>query len=337
MSDERLRPTSGPPRAAIRIVCLGALAIGFAVASLLVGSGELGPGQVMRGLLAHDSTSASIIVWQLRLPRTLLAVLIGAALAVAGTVIQALTRNPLAEPGLLGINAGAALAVVTGIAVFGGGSALASTWFALVGAACAALLVFVISTRRSRASPTRLLLAGVALGASLSALTGIVILRDATAFTTFNSWVVGSLTSRGMDVVGTVAPFLTLGFALALLSGRTLNVLTLGTEQATSLGIPVRLAVGAAVLSVTLLCGAATAAVGPISFIGLVVPHVSRLIWGADQRRILVSSLVLGPALLLAADIVGRIISFPGEIEAGIVTAFLGAPVLLFLIARRAS
>jgi len=324
--------------------------------SLALGSRTLGPEEVWQGLLAHDNSVASKVVWELRIHRTVLAIVVGASLAVAGVVMQALTRNPLAEPGILGVNAGASLAVVAAIGGLGFTSVNQYLPFAFVGAAAAAVLVHVMSRRSADAGPARLVLAGVALSASLSSITGTITMYNSKIFDSYRFWVVGSLENRKLEVLLWVAPFLAVGLVLALASAHSLNALALGDEQATALGVNlavvrggafialtllcgaatalgVNLAVvrGGAFIALTLLCGAATAAVGPISFIGLVVPHVVRLLVGADQRRLLAWSVVVGAGLLLAADVAGRLLIRPTELEAGIVTAFIGAPVLLVL------
>ncbi|WP_263117754.1 iron chelate uptake ABC transporter family permease subunit [Cellulomonas sp. RIT-PI-Y] len=318
------------------VVTVGlAVVAGLAVLSLAIGSRDLGIAETWRGLVHRDGTAASIIVHELRLPRTVLAVVVGAALAVAGVVMQALTRNPLAEPGILGVNAGASFAVVLAIALFGVTGVSGYLWFAFAGAAGAAVLVYAMAQRRDvHAGPTRLVLAGVALGASLSAVTGVVTMYRTSAFSSYRYWVIGSFDGRDAGVLTWVAPFLLGGLVLALGSAHTLNALSLGDEQAAALGARVARARTAAFVAITLLCGGATAAAGPISFVGLVVPHAVRLLVGVDQRRVLACSLVAGPALVLAADIVGRVIDRPGEIEVGVVTAFVGAPLLLALVVR---
>ena len=255
----------------------------------------------------------------------------GASLAVAGVVMQALTRNPLAEPGILGVNAGASLAVVAAIGGFGFTSVNQYLPFAFAGAAAAAVLVHVMSRRSSDSGPARLVLAGVALGASLSSITGTITMYNSKIFDSYRFWVVGSLENRKLEVLLWVTPFLVVGLLLALASAHSLNALALGDEQATALGVNIAVVRGGAFIALTLLCGAATAAVGPISFIGLVIPHVARLLVGADQKRLLAWSITAGAGLLLAADVVGRLLIRPTELEAGIVTAFIGAPVLLVL------
>ena len=317
------------------VLVLGVLSVLLCLVSLAVGSHSLTLEEVAGAFVPGRTTVASVIVWQLRMPRTVLAVMVGASLAVAGVVMQGLTRNPLAEPGILGINAGASLSVVLSMSLLGLTDVSDFLWFAFAGAALAAFLVHLMSVRSADAGPARLGLAGVALGASLRSITGTITMYDSVTFDSYRFWVLGSLADRDAVLLVWVAPFLAVGLVLALASGLTLNALALGEEQAKALGVSPRRARALALTSITLLCGASTAAVGPISFVGLVVPQVLRLALGTDQRRLLAVSLVAGPVLLLAADVVGRVILDSGEMEAGVVTAFIGGPVLLLMVIQR--
>ncbi len=318
-------------------VLAGVLLLGLlTLASLALGSQPLTLAQVWDALFAQEETRASIIVWQLRLPRTLLTACIGVAMAVSGVVMQALTRNPLAEPGLLGVNAGAALAVVVAISVLGLSGTGQYLWFAFLGSATASGFVYLNSLRRTHTSDhARLVLAGAALGATLSAATGVITMFDAKVFSSYRFWVIGSAADRGYDVLLPVLPFLGIGLMLALLCGPSLNALALGDEQALALGVRLGLIRGLALMAITLLCGAATAAAGPIGFVGLAIPHLLRLIVGVDHRAVLAASILTGPSFLLLCDIAGRIVARPSELEVGIVTAFFGAPVLLAILIRR--
>ncbi|WSA85721.1 iron chelate uptake ABC transporter family permease subunit [Micromonospora sp. NBC_01796] len=304
--------------------------------SVALGSRTIALPDVWRVLWHPDGSRDSIVVWQLRMPRTMLGVAVGAALGLAGAVMQALTNNPLADPGILGVNAGAAFAVVTAIAVFGVTQVTGYVWFAFLGAALAALVVFGLGGRSAGpAGQIRLVLAGAALSASLGACTGIITMFNSTAFDSYRFWVVGSLDSRDAQTLGRIAPFLAVGVLLALTLPRQLNAMALGEDVGRSLGVPaVRMRL-VAFTSVTLLCGAATAAAGPIGFVGLVIPHAVRLVVGVDQRWVLPYSLLTAPILVLGSDILGRVVARPGELEVGIVTAFVGAPVLLGLVMRR--
>lgn len=323
----------------VTAVAIGATLVAvLALASLAIGSKDLTLAQAWRGLLDHDGTAESIIVWRLRLPRTVLAALVGGALAVAGVLMQALTRNPLAEPGLLGVNSGAALGVVLAMSVLGITTPSGYLWFAFLGAGGAAAAVYLIGTRRTRsADHARLVLAGAALGACLAACTGTITMFDSDTFASYRFWVLGSVAVVDADAAGRILPFLLVGLVLASASGPTLNALALGDEQATALGARLALVRASAFVAITLLSGAATAAAGPIAFVGLVVPHVLRRTVGVDQRALLAVSVVVGPVLVLAADVLGRVVARPSELEVGIVTAFIGAPFLIgLLLARRA-
>ena len=324
------RQRSGPLRFLAPLLAVLVLFV-LITESLALGSRTLSPEEVWQGFLAYDNSVASKVVWGLRIHRTILAIVVGASLAVAGVVMQALTRNPLAEPGILGVNAGASLAVVAAIGGLGLTSVNQYLPFAFAGAAAAAVLVHMMSRRSADSGPARLVLAGVALGASLSSITGTITMYNSKIFDSYRFWVVGSLENRKLEVLLWVAPFLAVGLVLALASAHSLNALALGDEQATALGVNLAVVRGVAFVALTLLCGAATAAAGPISFIGLVIPHVVRLLVGADQKHLLAWSVVAGAGLLLAADVVGRLLIRPTELEAGIVTAFIGAPVLLVL------
>lgn len=324
------RKRSGPLRFLAPLLAVLVLLV-LITESLALGSRTLSPEEVWQGFLAYDNSVASKVVWGLRIHRTILAIVVGASLAVAGVVMQALTRNPLAEPGILGVNAGASLAVVAAIGGLGLTSVNQYLPFAFAGAAAAAVLVHMMSRRSADSGPARLVLAGVALGASLSSITGTITMYNSKIFDSYRFWVVGSLENRKLEVLLWVAPFLAVGLVLALASAHSLNALALGDEQATALGVNLAVVRGVAFVALTLLCGAATAAAGPISFIGLVIPHVVRLLVGADQKHLLAWSVVAGAGLLLAADVVGRLLIRPTELEAGIVTAFIGAPVLLVL------
>ncbi|WP_433325904.1 FecCD family ABC transporter permease [Spirillospora sp. CA-294931] len=314
---------------------LAALAALLAVLllSLAVGAKQLSPPQVWDGLV--DETSAGYaVVHQMRLPRTVLGLLAGAALGVAGAVMQSLTRNPLADPGILGINAGAAAAVVSAIAFLGIGSFAGFVWFAFAGAAAVAVLLYAVGGGRG-ATPARLALAGAALNAALYSYVSAVQLLDTSSLDKMRFWTVGSLASAQGPIVWRVLPFVLAGLVLALMLARPLNALAMGEETAKALGSgPARARVGA-IVAVTLLCGAATAACGPIAFVGLMVPHLVRALTGPDLRWLLPYSAVLAPVLMVGADVVGRVVARPSEVQAGVITVVLGAPVFLYFVRSR--
>ena len=312
----------------VAVLCFLSLAIGARVTPL---------GAVWDAIFHYDQADTDhLVIRELRLPRTILGVLVGAALGMAGAVMQGVTRNPLADPGILGVNAGASLLVVIGISAFGVTSILGYVWFAFAGAAVATVVVYAIAAMgREGATPIKLAIAGAAVSAALGAVTTSFLLMDQATFDQFRFWQVGTLAGRDLSVVAQVAPFLIVGWVLALFLGRVLNTLSLGEDVARGLGANVALSRVISAAAVVLLCGAATAACGPIAFIGLTIPHVARMIVGPDYRWALPYSMMLAPILLLAADIVGRLIARPGEVQVGIVTALIGAPVFIALVRRR--
>lgn len=315
------------------VVCLAVLAM-LLLLSIAVGARQIPLADAWEALRAGGTSTEAIVVRQLRVPRTVLAVLIGVALGIAGAVMQVITRNPLAEPGLLGVNAGASLAVVLSISLLGVGSTLGRVAFALVGAGAAALLVTWLGMRSATHDVTRLVLAGLALSASMSAVIGVITMFDSRTFDSYRFWMVGSLSSADAHTAALLAAPVSIATIAALLMGAHFNAMALGDDLGTALGVNVRRIRIVGLVLLTVLCGCATAAVGPISFVGLVVPHVVRLLIGVDQRMVLLVSLLVGPILVLAADILGRVVVRPGELEVGIVTAFVGAPVLLLLVLR---
>lgn len=313
----------------------GLVLLALAVAGgLAVGAQSVPPAEVFAALLDPDAPHASI-VREVRVPRTLLAVTAGAALGLAGAVMQGLTRNPLAEPGLLGVNTGAACAVVAATVLLGTRSLHAVVWWALLGAAVAVVVVYLLGGRGAdRGTPEGLVLAGVAVTAVLGAVVSGLGVLDADAYGTLRMWSVGTLAGRELPVLWKVLPFLLVGAVLALTVAPALNAFALGDEAGRALGVApgrVRLL---GTLATVLLSGAATAAIGPVGFIGLVAPHVARLLAGPDHRRLMPYAVLIGAGLLLVADIVGRVVARPAEIQVGIVTAFVGAPVLIWLIGR---
>lgn len=316
------------------LVALAALAF-ILLLSISVGAKPIPLHRVWELLFHDDHSEDAVVVHDLRIPRTMLGILVGAALGVAGALMQALTRNPLADPGLLGINAGAATAIVLGVALLGITSATQYVWFGFAGAALAAILVYGIGAQgRSGATPVRLALAGTAVTFALNAVINGITIVDTRVLDRYRFWLVGALGGHDTDVVWQIAPFLVVGLVLALAMARPLNALALGEDAGRALGAHVGRTRVAGAVAVTLLCGAATAAAGPIVFIGLTVPHIARALCGPDQRWVIPYSAVLAPALLLAADVIGRVIDRPGEIEVGVVTAILGGPIFVALIRR---
>ncbi|MCC7366292.1 MAG: iron ABC transporter permease [Dehalococcoidia bacterium] len=324
--------------AAIRGLGLAACAALLVVVSLLslrFGAVSISTADAWDALFHYDASSYDqAVVRSLRLPRTIIGLGAGAALAVAGATIQATTRNPLGDPSILGINSGAAFAIVT--AVFFGGMVDSHQyiWFAFTGALAASALVYLVaSAGRGGATPVKLALAGAIVAALLSSWTTALLLLDEQTLDVVRFWLAGSLAGRELDAFWTVLPFLVAGVAGALLLSRQLNVLSLGDDTARALGMnTTRVRIISAGL-VVLMAGGAVAAAGPIAFIGLAVPHIVRTMTGPDYRWILAYSVLVGPMLLLGADIAGRLVVRPAELQVGVITAFCGAP-LLILIAR---
>ncbi|MFD7380138.1 FecCD family ABC transporter permease [Streptomyces anulatus] len=305
------------------------------VASVALGSRDVPWSDVVAALGGADDTLGRAAATK-RIPRTVLAVVIGAALGLAGGVMQGVTRNPLADPGILGVNMGASLAVVTAVAFFGLTSPTGYIWTAIVGAAFSALFVYTVGTLgRGGATPLKLALAGAATSAAFASLVSAIILPRNDIAGSFKLWQIGGVGGASFERIGQVMPFLAVGFAVCLLSARALNSLALGDELAAGLGERVALARAVAAIGAVLLCGAATAVAGPIGFVGLVVPHTCRLLVGVDHRWLLPLSAALGGVLLTAADVVGRIVARPSEIDVGIVTALIGAPFFIYIVRRQ--
>ena len=318
------------------LLILIALLLFSTLLSLAVGSNGLPLNVVFDALRGDGEAEAQYVVGDLRLPRTVTGLVVGAALGVAGALMQAFTRNPLADPGILGVNAGAAFAVACGVAFLGLQGVTSFVWLAFLGAFTVTVAVYLIgSSGRGAADPIRLTLAGVALGAVFSGMTTGLTLSNPDAFDHMRSWNAGSLLGRGYEVLLPMLPFIGLGIVLAFFVAPGLNALALGNDIARSQGANIAVIRIVVILAVTLLAGTSTALAGPISFIGLMVPHVARWIFGLDQRVILGVSILLAPIIVLLADVLGRVLIAPAEIPVGIVTAFIGAPVLILLARRR--
>ncbi|MEU6260706.1 iron chelate uptake ABC transporter family permease subunit [Streptomyces sp. NPDC047043] len=335
--EQRAETAPAPPtRRAIR--GLGLLAsvvmlVLVALASIAIGAKELSLEQVWHGLFQDMGTYGDVVVDE-RLSRTVLGLLAGAALGLSGAVLQALTRNPLADPGLLGINAGASAAVVTAMTYFGVTSLSGYVWFAFVGAAAVGALVWFLGGSRG-ATPVRLALAGTAISAALYGYLQAVMITDDAALGKMRFWTVGSLSSATDSTILQVLPFLAVGMLLALGLARPLNAVAMGDDTAKALGANLNRTRALSMLAATVLCGAATAACGPIAFVGLMVPHAVRSFTGPDLRWILPYATILSPVLLLGADVIGRVVARPSELQVGIITALIGGPVFIFLVRRR--
>lgn len=329
-----------PPRAArnhraVGLAVATVVLVAMCIASLAIGTQNVSLSTVWQAVTDYRDIGDQWIVHDLRIPRTVLGLLVGLALGLSGTLIQAVGRNPLADSEILGINSGAALFVVAAIAFLGFSGIWTYIGFAFLGALFAMLMVYLIGmTGRATVTPVRVLLAGVAIGAVMDGFGFVIRLQNPRAFDNMRFWDAGALDGRPLEVAGAIAPFIAVGAVLCLVVSRSLNITALGDDLAKSMGSNVVRTQVLSLTAVTLLAGAATAGAGPIGFVGLMVPHAVRRLTGPDWRWVLAYATVVAPSLILAADIVGRVVIRPSELPAGIVTAFLGAPVLIWLIRR---
>lgn len=319
------------------LACLVAL-VATSVASVAIGTEDVAPHEVWSALTHYTDRGNEWIVRDLRVPRTVLGIVVGVAIGLSASLIQAVTRNPLADAQVLGVNSGASLSVVWAISFLGAQRITDYLWFAFAGAMAGVVVVYLVSSlSRAAGNPVQMLLAGVALGAIMDGANFTVRLHDPRAFDAMRFWDTGALDERPLSVAVVVAPFVVVGMVLCFAVSRSLNVVAMGDDLATAMGGRLRRTRVTALVAVTLLAGAATAACGPIGFIGLMVPHIVRRLTGPDWRWIMAYSTMVGPSLLLAADVVGRLVIRPSELPAGIVTAFIGAPVLIWLIRRESA
>lgn len=325
-----------PP--AVYLAAVTAVLAATAAVSLFVGTNALTIDEVWTAIRLGPGagSEASAVVWDSRVPRTTIAIAAGSAFGVAGALIQAVTRNPLADPGILGVNAGAGLAITLGAGVFGITGIHGYIWMSFLGAVVATVAVAVIGgAGHSGTSPAGLVLAGVALAAVLMAISNLLALIDPDTFRTTRNWGLGSVARAPLGDAAAIGPFLLAGLVLAAVAATALNAVALGDDHATALGANVAWTRAVAIIAVTLLAGAGTAITGGLAFVGLMVPHIVRWLIGPDQRWILAFTVVTAPVLVLLADIAGRVLGRPGEIETGVMTAVFGAPVLIALARRR--
>ncbi|MEE1930505.1 iron ABC transporter permease [Streptomyces sp. TRM 70351] len=306
------------------------------LASVAFGSKALSAAEVWNGLWGADGSEAGVIVHSLRLPRTVLALVAGVALGVAGALMQGHTRNPIADPVLLGLSAGAGVWVVGAVFLLGVTSLYGYVWFAFLGTLMAAVLVHSVgSLARGGATPVTLALAGAAAHALFTALTAGMVIFDRQALDTYRFWTVGAVSGRPLDFTLQLLPFVVTGLLLAGYNAAGLNALSLGEDVARTLGVRLGVTRAVGMAAITLLTGSAVAACGPIGFVGLVATHVSRYFTGPDYRWVIAYAGLLGGALVLVADVLGRVVARPGELQVGIMLALIGAPVFIQLVRRR--
>ncbi|HIZ98301.1 MAG TPA: iron chelate uptake ABC transporter family permease subunit [Candidatus Janibacter merdipullorum] len=317
------------------LTCMGALLVVVSVLSVFVGSGDIPVGEAWRAIWHHDGSTNAEIIRSTRLPRTLLGITVGAAMGIAGALMQALTRNPLADPGILGVNAGAYFAMVVGFAVLGATTTAGNVLFAMAGAFVSAALVHVVGSRGRGAGPATLVLTGVAVSCVFTGVAFGMTMVDPKAFDAIRGWQVGSLQKdHGSDLLVSTTPWIVVGILLALALTGFLNAIALGDDRARALGVPVTGVRTVGFVAMTFMCGAGTAAVGPITFLGLMVPHAVRAVVGPDQRWIIPACALAAPVLFLGADVIGRVL-LETELPVGMITAFIGAPVLIHLVRTR--
>ena len=316
------------------ILCLSLLSV-IAMFSVSLGVKRIAFSKVMEVIFGNDLDSIEATIILQRIPRTVFGILAGGALGISGALMQSITRNPIADPSILGVNTGASLFVVAGIAFFNITAAYQYIWLAIIGAGLTAVFVYsVASMGKDGATPLKLALSGSAVSIVLGSLVSTIMLPNNRVMEAFRFWQVGSIGSATWENIALISPFLILGFVISMLISGYLNNLALGDEAATALGTNVVLTRSVGALASVLLCGAATALAGPIGFIGLIIPHIVRLVFGSEMSKMLPLSFIGSGILLLLSDILGRIIGSPGETEVGIVTAVLGAPIFIFAIRK---
>ncbi|MBU3114010.1 FecCD family ABC transporter permease [Clostridium lacusfryxellense] len=327
-----MRPTRTIGIYLVSIIFLGICVI----TSLALGSKNIEFSQAINALLSSNDTSFATLVVRERIPRTIFSIIAGASLGVSGAIMQSITRNPIADPSILGVNTGASLFVVIGIAFFNINSPNQYIWIALAGAGITTIVVYgIASIGNGGMTPIKLALAGAATSAVLSSLVSAIILPRSDVMDTFRFWQVGSVSGATWESINLILPFIIIGLMISMASTPALNVLALGDDVASGLGVNVGIIRIICATSGVILSGATTAIAGPIGFIGLMIPHSVRLIFGSNLRGIVPMSAICGASLLIISDVLGRVIGSPGEIQVGIITAFLGAPILI-IIARKA-
>lgn len=306
------------------------------IASLAWGSKNIEFSQVINALLNSNDTSFAALVVRERIPRTIFSIMAGASLGISGALMQSITRNPIADPSILGVNTGASLFVVIGMAVFNINSPSQYIWLALLGAGITAMLVyFIASIGNGGMTPIKLALSGAATSAVLTSLVSAVILPRSDVMDAFRFWQVGSVSGATWESIKLMLPFVIIGLIISIVATPALNVLALGDDVATGLGLNIGVIRIICAIAGVILSGATTAIAGPIGFVGLMVPHSMRLIFGSNLKGIVPMSAIGGAALLTLSDVLGRVIGSPSEVQVGIITAFIGAPILI-IIARKA-
>ena len=303
------------------------------IASITWGAANIAFNDIYQAFTAFDGSTNHLIIRTVRLPRSLIAMLVGASLAVAGGIMQGLTRNPLASPGILGVNAGAAFAVVVGTFISGSSSLTVYAWYAFAGAAISAISVYFLgSLGRGGLTPFNLTIAGAALTAFISSITSGILILSQRTLEEIRFWLAGSVAGRDLNLLLQVLPYICVGLILAIALSKQITILSLGEDTARSLGQSTALIKILAAVSIILLAGSSVAIAGPIGFVGLIIPHIVRFLVGVDYRWILPYSAILGAIIMLIADLCGRLIIQPSELPVGLVMPLIGAPFFIYLI-----
>ncbi len=328
--------TRGQPRGFFPVLTIFLILLAMAVIlSFSLGSRRVTFPEIIDALFRPEASSYSINVIRRRIPRTFFGILCGASLGVSGALMQAVTRNPIADPSILGVNSGAALAVVWGIAFLNISRPAEYIGLALIGSFATALFVYGIgSLGRGGATPVKLVLAGAAVSAALSGIINAIMIPRSYVMDQFRFWQVGSIGAGTWQYTALLLPFSIAGIVLAVVMSSALNAMALGDEAAISLGVKTGLIRLLAAAAGVVLCGSVTALAGPIGFLGLLAPHLIRLLLGSDLRYTIPMSAVAGSVILLISDVIGRLLTYPGELEVGVVTAFVGAPLLIYAAMR---
>lgn len=322
---------------AVGLVCLLILTIGFCFVALFIGSKDISVQQTLTAIFSPNmDDDAHLVIMELRLPRSFIAVLAGCALGLSGVIIQALTRNPLADPGIIGINAGASFVVLLAASIFHINSILNYIWFGFIGAGCAGICVLFLSKHNGRFNnPLHLILSGVGITIGLSSASSLLLINSsAIVLDKFRHWSAGSIEGRGYDALIILVICVSIGLLSCCFLAKQFNIVMLGDDIAQSLGLNLKKIWLLAFFAIIILSGSATAAIGPISFVGLVAPHLARFLFGHDYRWLLPASALLAGLLLLSADIIGRIIIAPNEVAAGILALFLGGPFFVYAVTK---
>lgn len=321
---------------AISITVLGIVILFIAIAlSITYGTKSVGLSHVWDAILGRNTDVYEVNIVQTRIPRTIFGIIAGASLSISGVLMQSITRNPIADPSILGVNAGASLFIVAGIAFFNIQSKFSYICLSFVGAMLTALIVYKLaSVGYGGPTPIKLAISGSATSIALSSIISLIVMPDSSVMTTYRFWQIGSIGGTNYDDIKLILPITILAIIVSICISGNLNTLLLSEETAIALGLNVNRTRAIAAICGVLLCATTTALAGPISFIGLMVPHFIRMVVGSNHIPLIICSGIYGSSVLIISDVLGRILGRPGELESGIMTALIGAPVFIFIIRK---